>query len=260
MAVTHRFFCVSGHTYLGQSCTRHVPLTLSSHRPCGRREAHPLCAVCTRGARRTCSGATGSLDLRQALERPPMPAPAGAGHPVQVDARTGQELRRATRWSPVRHVRVPAAHVDQLVQLPGLIRQRPRAERLLARRSRTCCQVSISLPLVRPRGGLRGRGGGVVGPHGHPLPAPLGRFALSTGRREAWASHSKRTPSRPRCDDVGRYAVSLPGLPPAPACRRRWPPAGDVHGLGPVAARRQDAPRRAHKAISGKDLTINSNR
>jgi hypothetical protein len=53
---------------------------------------------------------------------------------------------------------------------------------------------------------LRG-GGGIVRAYRHPLPAPPGGFALDTGRIEAWASHSRPTPSRLLCDAMGRYGA-----------------------------------------------------
>ena len=119
-----------------------------------------------------------------------MPAYARCGHPVKVGARACQEPWRAARRGPVRHVRVPAARVDQLVQLPGLIRQRPRLKCLLDRRTLPGGQILGSLPLPRPIGGLLGGRGGIVRPHRHPLPAPPGGFPLDTRRVEAWASHS----------------------------------------------------------------------
>ena len=68
-----------------------------------------------------------------------MPAYARRGHPIKVGARACQEPCWAARRATVRHVWVPAPRVDQLLQLPGLIRQRPRPERLLDRRTLPRC-------------------------------------------------------------------------------------------------------------------------
>ena len=119
-----------------------------------------------------------------------MPVHARGGHPIKVGARTSQEPCWAARRDRARHVRVPAARVDQLVQLPGLIRQRSRLEGLLDRRTRPRGQGLGGL-LPRPIGRLLGRGGGIVWPYGHPLPAPPGRFACHTRRVEAWASYAE---------------------------------------------------------------------
>jgi hypothetical protein len=166
--------------------------------PMGRWCMHD--ALCSRGARPTRLGSPGGPDLYQALECPPMPVHARRGHPVKVGACTGQQRGRAARWDPRRQVRVPAPIVDQFVQLPGLIRQRPRVERLL-----DCGTLAGGLPLPCSIGRLLGSGGGIVRAYGHPVPAAPGRFARSTGRIEAWASHSRRTPSRLLCYDMGRY-------------------------------------------------------
>jgi hypothetical protein len=163
----------------------------------------PLHAVCTRSAQRIRLGAPGCPELRQALERPPMPAHARRGHPIKVDAPTGQEPGRATRWSLVRHVRIPAARVDQFVQLPGLIGPRPCAERLRDRGTRPRGQGLGGL-LPRPRGGVLRGGGGIVRAYGHPVPAPPGGFPLDTGRREAWTPH-QLTPFSLICYVMGRY-------------------------------------------------------
>ena len=127
--------------------------------------------------------------MRQALERPPMPAHARRGRPVKVGARTGQELGRALRRDSARHIRVSAARVDQLVQLPALIRQRPRLKCLLDRRTLPGRQVLGGLALPPPIGGLLGSGGGIVGPRRHPVPATPGGFPLDTRGIQAWASH-----------------------------------------------------------------------
>ena len=134
-----------------------------------------------------------------------MPAHARGGHTVTVGTRACQETRRAPLRDLVRHVRVPAARVDQLGQLPGLIRQRPRAERLLDRGTLPRGQGLGGLLLPRPRGRLLGGGGGRVWAYRHALPATPGSFPAPH------ASHtgvvSPRTPSRPRCYDMGRYLV-----------------------------------------------------
>ena len=155
----------------------------------GRDKRTPLYAVCARYAQRARLGSPGGPDVRQALERPPMPAHACCGHPVKVGARTSQEPCGVGRRGPARHVRVPAPRVDQLVQLPGLIRPRPRLERLLDRRTLPGGQCPGSLLLPRPIGGLLGRRGGRVGPHRHPVPAPPGGFPFHTRGIEAWPSH-----------------------------------------------------------------------
>ena len=122
----------------------------------------------------------GGPDVRQALERPPMPAPACRGHPIKAGALAGHETGGATLRNTMWHVRVPAPVINERVQLPALIGQRPRLERLLDHRTLPGGQVLDSLPFPRPIGGLLGGGGGIVWPHGHPLPAPPGRFALHT--------------------------------------------------------------------------------
>src|SRR5262245_23551583 len=138
-----------------------------------------------------------------------MPAHTRGGHPIKVGARTGHESGGVALWAPGRHVRVPAPVIDPLVQLPALIRLRPCAERLLDRGTLTRGPRLGGL-LPRPVGRLLRGGGGVMWAYGYSLPAPPGGFPLSTGRIEAWTSHSRRTPSRPRCDDVGRYGVPAP--------------------------------------------------
>ena len=82
-------------------------------------------------------------------------------------------------------VRVSAARVDQLVQLPALIRPRPPLKRLLDR-----CTLLGDMPFPRLRGGVFGSGGGRVRAYRHPLLALPGGFPLDTGRREAWVSHA----------------------------------------------------------------------
>ena len=157
--------------------------------PCLRRLLRAARASRTGRGHTPCRlGSPSGPDVREALERPPMPAHARGGHPGKVGARTGQEPGRAARRAPRRHVRVPAPIVDQFVLLPGLIRQRPHAECLLDRRTLLRSQGLGGL-LPRPRGGLLHRGGGVVGAYLYPLPPPPGRFPLRTGLVEAWASH-----------------------------------------------------------------------
>ena len=75
-----------------------------------------LGSVWSRGARRGPVCFPGGPDVCQALERPPMPAHARGGHPVTVGTRACQETRRAPLRDLVRHVRVPAPRVDQLVR------------------------------------------------------------------------------------------------------------------------------------------------
>ena len=119
-----------------------------------------------------------------------MPVHARRGYPIKAGARTGHETggpaNRTTLW----HVRVPAPVLDERVPLPALIRQCPRVERLLDRRTLPGRQVLGGLALSRPIGGLLGSRGGIVRPHGHPLPPPPGRFPLHTRRIETWSSHA----------------------------------------------------------------------
>ena len=156
---------------------------------------HPPFAVCARCARRVHLGSLGGPDVRQALERPPMPAHARRGHPIKAGTRACQETRGAALRSPVRHVRVPAPRVDQLVPLPALIRQRPRLERLLDRRTLPRGQGLGGLLLPRPRGGLLGSSGGRVGPHRHPVPAPPGGFPAPHASRRGVGILSPCPPS-----------------------------------------------------------------
>ena len=165
---------------------RHVPRTGSPHGPCVGTRRTPLCARC---AQRACVCSLGGPEVRQALERPPMPAHARGGHPVPVGARTGHEPGGAALRNTLWHVRVPAPVIDQLVPLPGLIRQRPCQERLLDHRTLPGGQVPSSLPLPRSIGGLLGSRRGIVRPHRHPVPATPGGFPLDTGCIEAWSSH-----------------------------------------------------------------------
>ena len=136
-----------------------------------------------------------------------MPAHACRGHPVKVSARTCQEPGWAARRDPARHVRVPAPRVDQLVQLPGLIRQRPRLKCLLDRGTLPGGQILGSLPLPRPIGGLLGSGGGMS------AAAPPSRAGAARRLSAPHWSHRgvgvpwRCPPSRPVCDDMGRYAV-----------------------------------------------------
>ena len=81
-----------------------------------------------------------------------MPAHARRRHPGKVGACNAQSPWRATRWDLAQHIRVPAARVDQLVPLPGLIRQCSRAERLLDCRTPPGSEVLGRLPLARPIG------------------------------------------------------------------------------------------------------------
>jgi hypothetical protein len=146
-------------------------------------------ALCSRGARPARLGSPGGPDVRQALERPPMPAPACRGHPIKAGALAGHETGGAALRHMVWHVRVPAPVIDEGVQLPGLIRPRPRLERLLDRG--TCPRgQDLGGELARPIGRLLRGGGGVVGAYRHPLPAPPGGFPLDTGGIQTWASHS----------------------------------------------------------------------
>ena len=62
-----------------------------------------------------------------------MPAHARRGYPIKAGARTGHETGGSANRTTMWHVRIPAPVIDQLVQLPALIRQRPRLERLLDR-------------------------------------------------------------------------------------------------------------------------------
>ena len=166
--------------------SNHGSLTGSPSGPSGRGEAHAL-VRCLRSARPRVLPFPGGLDVRQALERPPMPAHARCGHPIKVGVRASQEPWRAARRDPARHVRGLAPRVDPLVQLPALLRQR--------------------LPLARPIGGLLGGCGGSVRAYRHPLPAPPGGFPFYTGRIKAWTAHSRLTPSRLRRYVLGRYGV-----------------------------------------------------
>jgi hypothetical protein len=118
-----------------------------------------------------------------------MPAHAGGGHPIKAGARAAQAPWRITLWDLARPMRVPAVGVDQLVQLPALLRQRPRAERLLDHGTLPCGQDLGGL-LPRPIGGLPGSRGGITRAHGHPVPAPLGRFPLHTRGIQARSSQA----------------------------------------------------------------------
>jgi hypothetical protein len=135
-----------------------------------------------------------------------------------------------------RHVRIPAPVIDQLVQLPALIRQCPRAERLLDRGTLLHGQGPVGL-LPRPIGGLLGGGGGIVWAYRHPLPEPPGGFPCHTRRVEAWASHSRRTPSGPRCDDAGRYGARNRGKDERPAPPVFAPSSGLRHPTNTACAR-----------------------
>jgi hypothetical protein len=135
-------------------------------------------------------GFPGGPDVRQALERSPMPAHARRGHPIKVGARASQEPWRAAHRGAARHVTVPARVLDQRVQLPGLIGPRPRLERLLNGGTLPGCQVPGGLLLPQTRGRLLGSRRGIVRPHGHAVPPPPGCFPLDTGRIEAGASHA----------------------------------------------------------------------
>ena len=68
--------------------------------------------------------------------RPPMSAHARRGHPGKAGARAYHEPGGPPLRAPGRHVRVPTPVIDEFVQLPGLIHQRPRVERLLDRDTR----------------------------------------------------------------------------------------------------------------------------
>jgi hypothetical protein len=118
-----------------------------------------------------------------------MSAHACRGHPIKAGARAGHETGRAAIRHTVWHGRVPAPRVDQLVQLPALIRPRPRLERLLDRLTLAGCQLLGGLLLPQTIGRLLGSCGGIKRAHGHPVPTPPGRFPLDTGRIQAWSSH-----------------------------------------------------------------------
>jgi hypothetical protein len=186
LEVANPFFCARGRRTLA-SRSRHVPLTGSPYSPCGRDKRTPLCAVCARCAQRARVCSLGGLDVRQALERPAMLAPACRGHPIKAGAHDGHETGGTALRNTLWHVRVPAPVIDARVQLPALIRQCPRLERLLDRRTLAGGQVLSGLPLARPRGRVLG-GGGSVRPYGHPMPAPPGRLPLPSGRIAAWSS------------------------------------------------------------------------
>ena len=136
-----------------------------------------------------------------------MPAHARRGCPIKTGTRVCQETGGAALQSPVRHVRVSAPRVDELVQLPALIRQRPRLECLLDRRTLPGRQVLGGLALPRPIGGLLGSRRGIVRPHGHPVPSPPGGFPLHTKSHSGVDAPSRLTPSRPRCYVLGHYIV-----------------------------------------------------
>jgi len=155
----------------------------------GEERRTPLCAVCVRVARRGRAGCSGGPEVRQALQRSPMPAHACRGHPIKAGARAGHETGGAANRTTLWHVRVAAPVIDERVHLPALIGQRPRLEGLLNRRTLTGCQVLGGLPLPQTIGGLLGSCGGIVRPHRHPVPAPPGGFPLDTRRIETWASH-----------------------------------------------------------------------
>ena len=135
-----------------------------------------------------------------------MPAHAGGGHPVQVDARTGQEPCWTARRDVVRHVCVPAPVIDEGVQLPGLIRQRPRLERLLDRGTRPRGQ-DLDGPLPRPRGRVLRRGRGVVWAYRHPLPRVARRLSVPHSWHTGVVVPSCLTSSRPVCYAMGRYCA-----------------------------------------------------
>ncbi len=135
----------------------------------------------------------GGPDVRQALERPPMPAPARGGHPIKAAAHAGHETGGAALRNMVWHVRVPAPVIDEGVQLPGLIRQRPYLERLLDYGTPARGQGQGSLP-PRPIGGL-------LGGAARPIPVP---YSSCRGV----GVPSRGPPLRPLCDDVRRYGTS----------------------------------------------------
>jgi hypothetical protein len=91
-----------------------------------------------------------------------MPVHARCGHPIKVGAHAGYEPGGAACRDPAWHVRVPAARVDQFVQLPARIRQYSRAERLLDCGTLPCGQGLGGL-LPRPIGGVLRGSGGVMG-------------------------------------------------------------------------------------------------
>ena len=118
-----------------------------------------------------------------------MPAHARRGSPIKAGARTGHETGGTANRTTVWHVRIPAPVIDQLVQLPALIRQRPRLERLLDRCTLPGYQVLGGLPFPCPIGGLLSSRRRIVRADRHPLPTPPGRFPLDTRCIEAWPSH-----------------------------------------------------------------------
>jgi hypothetical protein len=170
-------------------------------------------------------GFPGGPDVRQALERSPMPAHARRGHPIKVGARASQEPWRAAHRGAAQHVRVPAPVIDQCVQLPALVGQRPRAERLLDRGTLPRGQGLGGLPFAQTIGRLLGSRRGILWALGQPLPAPPGRFPLDTGRIQAWTSHA--VPLRlDLCVTMWdviwfqAYCVTHAGMTPRPLCAR----------------------------------------
>ena len=218
------------------SRSRHVPLTGSPHGPCGGERRTPLCAVCVRVARRAHAGCSGGPDVRQALQRSPMPAHTCSGRPIADGDCACREPCLPARRRLARHVTVPATLVDQVVHLPALIGPRPCLERLLDRRTLAVCQVPGRLPLARPLGSLLGGCGGIVRAHRHPLPAAPGGFPLDTCCIEAWASHP----------DVLRQAfcVTIGDVMPRRGCWRC--PAHVVRAAG----RRSASPSRRRGAVA----------
>jgi hypothetical protein len=116
-----------------------------------------------------------------------MPTHARRGHPVKVGARTGPGPGGAALRAPGRHVRVPAPCVDPLVQLPALIRPRPRLERLLDHRTFAVRQIPGRLPLARTIGRLLGGRGGRVWAYRHACRRRQAAFPLHTRRIQAWS-------------------------------------------------------------------------
>ena len=187
MRGSHTLLLCLGATDTWRWCT-HGPITCSPHGPCeGEGHTRP-CFVCSRVAWRARLGSLGGPAVRQALERPPMPAHARRGHPIKAGARAGHEPRGAVLRHTVRHVRVTAPVIDARVPLPARIGPRPRLEGLLDHRTLLGCQVPGGLPLPRTIGRLLGGCGGIVRAYRHPLPAAPGGFPLHTRGIEAWSS------------------------------------------------------------------------
>ena len=108
------------------------------------------------------------------------------------------------RRAPVRHVRVPAPRVDQLVQRLALIRQRPRLQCLLERGTLPGGQILGRLPLARPRGRLLGRRGGIRMAAWRCRAGAARRLSAPYSWQRGAVVPCQRTPSKRMCYDVGR--------------------------------------------------------